>query len=112
MRGGGGKHEIVRRVLEAREQAVLRVEIIREVIAAQLAAGTESARFATWLTGLRKEAVESAGVSAALADAALDGLELRPRVLELQNRQPEGTLTLEQYLVRVVPASRVERGRV
>ena len=39
MRGGGGKHEIVRRVLEAREQAVLRVEILREVIAAQLAAG-------------------------------------------------------------------------
>jgi membrane-bound lytic murein transglycosylase B len=82
------------------------------VLGDETAASTESARFAKWLAALRQEAVEVEGVSAALADAALDGLELRPRVLELQNRQPEGTLTLEQYLVRVVPASRVERGRV
>lgn len=67
--------------------------------------------FASWLAALRKEAVESEGVSAAVADAALDGLEPLPRVLELQNRQPEGTLTLEEYLLRVVPAARVERGR-
>ena len=39
MRGGGGQHEIVRRVQEAREQAVLRVEILRKIVATQLAAG-------------------------------------------------------------------------
>lgn len=39
VRGGGGLHEIVRRVQEAREQAVLRVEILRKIVAAQLAAG-------------------------------------------------------------------------
>ena len=73
--------------------------------------GSEAAEFALWLAALRQEAVEAEGVSAVLAAAALDGLELRPRVLELQNRQPEGTLTLEQYLARVVPPARIERGR-
>jgi hypothetical protein len=38
VRGGGGQHEIVRRVQDAREDAVLRVEELAEVVAAQLGA--------------------------------------------------------------------------
>ncbi|MHA1114332.1 MAG: lytic murein transglycosylase, partial [Alphaproteobacteria bacterium] len=34
-----------------------------------------------------------------------------PRVIELDRRQPEFTLTLKQYLDRVVPATRVAKGR-
>ncbi len=66
--------------------------------------------FAAWLDELRQEAAQR-GISNATLQAALTGIELLPRVLELDRRQPELTLTFTQYLARVVPGARVERGR-
>lgn len=66
--------------------------------------------FAAWLDGVRAEAL-AAGISNATLDAALTGIEPIPRVIELDRRQPEFTLTLEQYLGRVVSTARIEKGR-
>lgn len=66
--------------------------------------------FATWLEGLRTEALAK-GVSRNTVTAALDGIEPIPRVLELDRRQPETTMTLRQYLDRVVVDVRVKNGR-
>ena len=66
--------------------------------------------FGVWLAGLRAEALEE-GISAATLDAALAGVEPIPRVIELDRSQPESTLTFEKYMERVVPNSRVEKGR-
>lgn len=66
--------------------------------------------FATWLGGLRSEAL-SKGIRAETLDRALKGLTPIPRVIELDRRQPEFTLTFNQYLARVVPPARVEQGR-
>ena len=53
-----------------------------------------------------------AGIKPATLDAALDGIEPIPRVIELDRRQPEFSLTFRQYMDRVVPGSRIEKGRL
>lgn len=66
--------------------------------------------FADWLDGVRQEARDR-GISEATLTAALAGAQPIDRVLELDQKQPEFTLTFQQYLDRVVTADRVERGR-
>ena len=66
--------------------------------------------FESWLDGLRKEA-SSKGISDATLDAALTGIEVIPRVIELDRKQPEFTLTFSQYLQRVVPDTRKNRAQ-
>ncbi|HEX7970180.1 MAG TPA: lytic murein transglycosylase [Stellaceae bacterium] len=61
--------------------------------------------FATWLGGVRQEAL-AAGIRPETVTLALDGLEPIPRVIELDQQQPESTQTYEQYLRRVVEPRR------
>ena len=78
-------------------------------LAAAPAAGGETA-FADWLIDLRHEAAEK-GVGNATLDRALRGLSPIKRVIELDRKQPEFTLTFRQYLTRVVPPARVAKGK-
>ena len=73
-------------------------------------ADAKSGDFATWLSGLRAEAVAK-GIRPATLDAALTGVTPIPRVIELDRHQPEFTLTFDQYMARVVPAKRVVKAR-
>lgn len=66
--------------------------------------------FSQWLNGLRTEALNQ-GISKTTLDRALANASLIPRVIELDRRQPEGTITFGEYLDRVAPWSRIERGR-
>ncbi|MEW6678102.1 MAG: lytic murein transglycosylase [Pseudomonadota bacterium] len=66
--------------------------------------------FPVWLDGLRQEAL-ARGVSSELLDAALGNAAPIPRVLELDQRQPEFTDTFLNYLDRRVTEERVETGR-
>jgi membrane-bound lytic murein transglycosylase B len=66
--------------------------------------------FASWLADLRREAA-SQGVPAETLNSALRDLQPNPHIVELDNRQPETTLTLEQYLAKVVQPARIEKGR-
>ena len=73
-------------------------------------AGASSQPFGEWLAELRAEA-SAKGVSEVTLDAALTGIQPIPRVIELDRKQPEFTLTFGQYLDRVVPQSRKDRAR-
>ncbi|MCE2510528.1 MAG: lytic murein transglycosylase [Alphaproteobacteria bacterium] len=66
--------------------------------------------FGAWLSALRAEAEEK-GIRAEILDAALRDVTPLERVIELDRSQPEFTLTFDDYLSRVVPASRVNKGR-
>lgn len=66
--------------------------------------------FDAWLEGVRAEARQK-GISDSTVQAALTGIQPIPRVIELDRRQPEFTLTFAQYLDRVVPQSRIDKGR-
>ena len=74
------------------------------------AAASDQPDLETWLVELRQDARDE-GISEATLDAALDGVQLIPRVIELDRKQPEFTLTFAQYLERVVPVSRQQRAR-
>src|SRR5690606_14959718 len=62
-----------------------------------------------WLSGVardaKKKGIGEKGV------AALEGIEPIPRVIELDRRQPEGTMTFERYLQIVVKEERIAEGR-
>jgi membrane-bound lytic murein transglycosylase B len=66
--------------------------------------------FAQWLAGLKRDAAAQ-GVPAGTLDRALAGVQPLPRVLELDQRQPETTMTLDRYLAAVVKPERIEKGR-
>lgn len=66
--------------------------------------------FDAFLADLRKDALQR-GISESTLDAAFQGVEPIPRVIELDRRQPEFTLTYQQYLDRTVSAVRIEKGR-
>ena len=66
--------------------------------------------FTQFLDGVRAEA-RRAGLSQAMLTRALSGLRPNSRVLELDKRQPEFTMTWAQYRDRQISSSRVDRGR-
>jgi membrane-bound lytic murein transglycosylase B len=72
-----------------------------------LAAETD---FATWLAGVREDAL-AAGIQPATVALALDGLQPIPRVIELDRQQPETVLTYDEYLRRVVNPQRRRAAR-
>jgi len=85
--------------------------IVIGVLAAQaLPASAQSVPFAEWLDGFKREATER-GIKASTLEAAFAGIKPIPRVIELDRKQPEFSLTFRQYMDRVVPAARVAKGR-
>src|SRR5215469_924555 len=66
--------------------------------------------FGTWLAGLRQEAIAQ-GLRPQSVASALSGVHTIDRVIELDRRQPETTLTFEQYIDLVVSADRLNEGR-
>ena len=66
--------------------------------------------FPSFLAGVRQEALQ-AGIRARTLDVALGGLQPLPRVLELDKKQPEKTLTFAEYIQRVVPQARIDTAR-
>lgn len=78
--------------------------------ATRVLADVPTAEFNAWLAGVRKEALER-GISTATLDRVLSGLQPIPRVIELDQRQPEFTEAFLDYLDRRVTPARIEEGR-
>lgn len=78
--------------------------------AASAQKGTEAREFESWLQDLRAEA-RAQGISAKTLDGALSGIAPIPRVIELDRKQPETTLTFAQYRNRVASQQRIAQGR-
>lgn len=66
--------------------------------------------FDTWLAEFMEDAA-ARGISRRTLDSALDGVEPIPRVIELDRKQPEYSLTYKEYVTRVAPDGRVKKGR-
>lgn len=67
--------------------------------------------FATWLQALRREAIDKKGISPELVNAALTNVQLIPRVVELDRKQPESTMNFETYKKKVISQDRINKGR-
>ena len=66
--------------------------------------------FDEFLAGLRVDARRQ-GVSEAMLDKALAGLQPNPKIIEFDRRQPEFTQTFWSYVDKRVTKGRVKRGR-
>jgi len=72
---------------------------------------SSSSSFSSWLEQFKQDA-EAKGISRATLDAAFAGSEAPlDRVIELDQKQPELKLTLDQYLARIVSDTRIKDGR-
>ncbi len=72
--------------------------------------GSADQELNTWLAKFREEA-RGKGISVVTLDSTLKDVKLLKRVVELDRSQPEFKRTFSDYLQRVVPESRVKRGR-
>ncbi len=70
----------------------------------------EQQSFESWLGELRLEAIDK-GITPQTFDTAFKGVKPIPRIIELDRKQPEFTLTLEEYVSRVVPKRRINLGK-
>jgi len=68
------------------------------------------AEFRAWVAKF-KEMARAKGISAKTIDSAMARAAYIPRVIELDRRQPEFTLTFWQYFDRAISDARVARGR-
>lgn len=66
--------------------------------------------FDQWLSGMRAEAVRQ-GISQGTVDRALTGVQPIQKVIDLDRKQPEGTMTFATYRERVVNQIRIKQGR-
>lgn len=78
--------------------------------ASMASAQSDDALFVKWLEGLRADALAS-GISQATLDRSLVDVAPIPRIIELDRRQPESTVTFEDYQARIVNATRIKNGR-
>lgn len=69
----------------------------------------DATRFDAWLAELVAEA-RAQGISQAILDAALTGIQPIPRVIELDRRQPEFTITFQDYIKQRLSPARIARG--
>ncbi len=79
-------------------------------VALAMPARAATASFDAFLDGVRGDA-RRAGVSPGTIQRALSGLRPNDRVLELDRKQPEGSLSWEEYRDRIVSSTRIENGR-
>lgn len=66
--------------------------------------------FHTWLAGVRQEAIHN-GISPNTVDRAFANAQFLPKVIELDRKQPETTITFQQYLNNVVTQARIQKAR-
>ena len=101
---------IKRSYLNRRSLFIVTVSLFVSVLTSPAQSADSPQRFGEWLADFRTEALAK-GISQPTLDEAFNGLKPIRRVIELDRNQPEFTLTFSEYLNRVIPQSRVVRGR-
>ena len=75
-----------------------------------LAARAQGAGFAAFVESVKAEARRT-GISEGTLQAAFAGVQPNQRVIELDRRQPENTMTWPEYRARVLPDARMQAAR-
>lgn len=66
--------------------------------------------FSKWMADFYNRALEK-GITKSTLDSALAGVKPLPQAVILDRKQPEKTITFKEYMARVVPYSRVAKGK-
>ena len=84
--------------------------LLLAVLSPDRGAHAASESFETWLMNFKQEAARE-GISQHTLSEAFAGTQPIPRVIELDRKQPEGTMTFAQYRERVINDARIQQGR-
>ena len=96
----------MRRALGCAKTGLMKRHLIRPLITAALlfmalpagsVAKADERNFIVWLDQFKRE-VNAQGLTGPAVQKALENARFIPRVIELDRKQPEGTITFEQYL--------------
>lgn len=66
--------------------------------------------FNQWVKDFKEEAAKK-GISEATVNKAMEGVEPIQRIIELDRKQPEGTMTFATYRERIVNQARIKKGQ-
>ena len=66
--------------------------------------------FDEWLSNFEQKAIEE-GISRQTLEKSFKNIELNGRVIELHQKQPEFTISLDKYLSNTTPRFRVNKGK-
>jgi len=80
------------------------------IVFTPMAGEANTVSFERWLQDFKAEA-RSKGISESLLQQAFQGVEPQERIIELDRKQPEGTLTFAEYKDRVITPARINQGR-
>ena len=80
------------------------------LLSGSLNAFAASQDFQTWLKDLKQEAIAE-GISQNTLNDALEGVKTLPRVIELDRKQPEVTITFKKYKSGILSDWRISKGR-
>ena len=72
--------------------------------------GEETDEFAIWISNFEQNALKL-GITQQTLDLSFKNIEPNKRVIELDQRQPEFTITLDEYLNNTTPKFRVNKGK-
>lgn len=70
----------------------------------------DSSNFAVWLNQFRQDA-DQQGLTGPEVRQALGNAQFLPRVIELDRKQPEGSMTFDEYIEKQLTDARINRGR-
>jgi membrane-bound lytic murein transglycosylase B len=73
-------------------------------------ARADASGFPAWLESFKARASQN-GIQPIINQGALNNVSYLPRVIELDRKQPEGTMTFAKYRERVVSQARIDQGR-
>ncbi len=82
----------------------------KPTITGNTASKTTRQSFEKWKFNLKPDMLEQ-GAKTELVDKIIDSLTYIPRVIKLDRHQPEGRMTQEEYLAKVIPPSKIKRAR-
>lgn len=74
-------------------------------------AQADAAGFEVWRENFAQRAV-AAGYDQLTVRYVMSSVQFRPKIIELDRKQPESQLSLEQYLEKTVSADRIKNGRL
>lgn len=74
-------------------------------------ADTSHAGFVTWKENFAQRAI-AAGYDPLTVRYVMNSAQFQPKVIELDRKQPEGQMTLQQYIDKIISADRIKNGRV
>lgn len=81
-----------------------------QIVLSGHASAAQDQKFDVWVKQFKKEASQK-GISKSLLDEAFVGVKPIPKIIQLDRKQPEGSMSFSKYKKNVLNQARIDKGR-